>query len=232
MNQTPRHRQTLMWTATWPRQVQGLARDFQNTVIQVNVGSMELAANSDVHQHIVFLEGFEAKCNGLIGGLKDLGAKGHFKVLIVTATKAGADGVTDFLNRRKFPADAVHGDKDQRQRERIMNTFKHRDKGILVATDVAQRGLDIQYLPAVVNFDFPQQREDYVHRIGRTGRAGKRGDACSFFTSNDAHSAGGLIALLKKAGQEVPDELDQYSAYGGGYGGGGYGGGRSRYRGR
>ena len=136
---------------------------------------------------------------------------------------------------------AMHGDKDQYERTRTIEAFKVGICPVLIATDVAARGLDIKDVRAVINYDFPGNVEDYVHRIGRTGRAGATGNAYTFFTARDDRKAAPLVKLMEDAGQQVPDELRamcrggsnygssmQFSSGNGHYGGGRGGAGRGR----
>eukprot|EP00755_Sulcionema_specki_P019006 Sspe_Gene.68315::Locus_40304_Transcript_1_1_Confidence_1.000_Length_1427::g.68315::m.68315/K12823/DDX5, DBP2; ATP-dependent RNA helicase DDX5/DBP2 len=174
-------RQTLMWSATWPKEVQGLARDFQRDWIQIQVGSLDLAANADVAQHLIFCDGYE-KQDRMVDLVKHLQNHHLMKMLVFTATKREAENLSRYLDRKGFRAMAIHGDKQQRERDYVLREFRHRREAILVATDVAARGLDIRDLPVVINYDFPATMEDYVHRIGRTGRAGDKGDAYTFFS--------------------------------------------------
>merc|ERR1711915_1136674 len=111
------------------------------------------------------------------------------------------------LRRQGFKVRSIHGDKSQADREYALNQFKSGYINLLVATDVAARGLDIPDVEFVINYSFPQTIEDYVHRIGRTGRTGKDGLAHSFFTRKDRMQAGSLVHVLKEAGQEVPKEM-------------------------
>merc|ERR1739843_78040 len=104
---------------------------------------------------------------------------------------------------RQIGCNAMHGDKEQRERERILHEFKTGRSPIMVATDVAARGLDIKEIRMVINYDFPPKTEDYIHRIGRTGRAGAKGVAVTFMTSADMRHAGPLVQLMKDAGQPV-----------------------------
>merc|ERR1711896_18312 len=110
----------------------------------------------------------------------------------------------------------IHGDKKQEERDWVMKEFKEGKSPILVATDVAARGLDVKDIKYVINYDFPNQIEDYVHRIGRTGRAGAHGSSYSFFTSDKAKMAHELISVLKEADQVTPPELERLSSGGGG----------------
>eukprot|EP01068_Selenidium_serpulae_P012760 Selendium_serpulae@DN5877_c0_g1_i1.p2 len=152
------------------------------------------------------------------------------KILIFAETKKGADNLTRDLRLDGWPALCIHGDKKQEERQWVLNEFKGARSPIMVATDVASRGLDVKDVRYVINFDFPNQIEDYVHRIGRTGRAGATGSAYTFFTNDKFRLANDLIRILREADQTVPSELERLgSSRGGDDGGGGrrYGGGRS-----
>merc|ERR1711862_765349 len=115
-----------------------------------------------------------------------------------------------------LPALSIHGDKKQEEREWVLEQFKNGKSPILIATDVAARGLDVKDIKFVINYDFPNNIEDYVHRIGRTGRAGATGSAYTFFTSDKFKHANDLIAVLREARQPVPEELEKLAS--GGYG--------------
>ena len=150
----------------------------------------------------------------------------------------------DDMKHLKIKSDAIHGDRDQSDREYALHGFKEGDITVLIATDVASRGLDVKGITHVVNYDFPRDMEDYVHRVGRTGRAGREGTAVSLFTREDWRKSCDLIKILTDSQQHVPDELavmaerwskkkeqlDREGGRGGGGRGGGGGGGRQRYR--
>jgi len=211
-------RQTVMFSATWPKEVQRLAHDYLRDPVRIHVGSMELTANPDVRQHIIFCEDHDKE--GILQRmLKDL-LKDQTKALVFTDTKRKCDNLQNDLARAGYFTVAMHGDKDQRQREDALRRFRNQRSAVLIATDVASRGLDIPDLDMVINFDFPGGMEDYVHRIGRTGRAGRKGDAISFFTKDSSKLAGELIQIIERAGQPVPDMLREYVALAGRYGGG------------
>lgn len=157
--------------------------------------------------------------------------------LVFVETKRGADSLENWLCTNGFPATSIHGDRNQQEREYALRSFKSGQTPILVATDVAARGLDIPHVAHVVNFDLPNDIDDYVHRIGRTGRAGKSGLATAFFSDNNASMAKSLADLMQESNQEVPAWLTRYAArpsYGGGGGGRNRrgGGGGSRFGGR
>ncbi|XP_028071310.1 DEAD-box ATP-dependent RNA helicase 52C-like [Camellia sinensis] len=151
--------------------------------------------------------------------------------LVFVETKKGADSLEHWLCMNGFPATTIHGDRTQQEREYALRSFKSGNTPILVATDVAARGLDIPHVAHVVNFDLPNDIDDYVHRIGRTGRAGKSGLATAFFNENNASLARPLADLMQESNQEVPAWLSRFAArssYGGGKnrrsGGGRFGG--------
>ncbi|KAG5463380.1 MAG: P-loop containing nucleoside triphosphate hydrolase protein, partial [Olpidium bornovanus] len=141
--------------------------------------------------------------------------------LIFVETKRMADILSDFLIDNNFPATSIHGDRTQRERERALETFRTGRTPILVATAVAARGLDISNVSHVINYDLPSDVDDYVHRIGRTGRAGNVGLATSFFNSGNKNIVWDIIGLLKEANQEVPQWLETGAREGrfGGFGG-------------
>mmetsp|Transcript_26307 Transcript_26307/g.36419 ORF Transcript_26307/g.36419 Transcript_26307/m.36419 type:complete len:565 (-) Transcript_26307:169-1863(-) len=232
-------RQTLLFSATWPKSIVQLASDFLSDPLQVNVGSLDLHANKDITQIIEVVEEY-GKRRSLMKHLSQ--QPRGLKVLIFTATKRGADQLTRMLRDDGYGARAIHGDKSQQDRDWTLEEFKSGKSPIMVATDVASRGLDVKDLTLVFNYDFPQAVEDYIHRIGRTGRAGKKGTAITFFTSKDSRKADELIEILQEAKQQVPQDLLRFRGmsrkkggrYGGGgggnrysYGGGSYGGGSS-----
>lgn len=204
-------RQTLMWSATWPKEVQKLARDYLVDYIEVRIGSLDLSANNRVIQNIEIISDFE-KQQRLLGILKDVGRD---KTLVFTATKRMADQVSNDLYQNQYSVEAIHGDKSQNERDRVINKFRKGDIQIMVATDVAARGLDVKDVKYVVNYDMPGNIEDYVHRIGRTGRAGTHGTSYTFFTQTNARLARELVSILRKAEQPVPDGLFNITERGG-----------------
>lgn len=160
------------------------------------------------------------------------------KTLVFVSKKRTADDLCRSLRRDRFPVSAIHGDKEQQERDWVLEEFRSGRTPMMIATDVASRGIDVKDIQTVINYDFPNNLEDYVHRIGRTGRAGRTGTAITFFTPADSKKARELIELLRKTNQVVPKDLMDmmsgggygggrggYGGGGGGYGGGGYGGG-------
>ncbi|CAJ1946695.1 unnamed protein product [Sphenostylis stenocarpa] len=237
VNEVPNRRQTLMFTATWPKEVRKIAADLLVKPVQVNIGNVdELVANKSITQHVEVLPLMEKQRRlEHILRSQDQGSK----IIIFCSTKKMCDQLARNL-MRQFGAAAIHGDKSQAERDHVLNQFRTGRSPVLVATDVAARGLDIKDIRVVVNYDFPTGVEDYVHRIGRTGRAGATGLAYTFFGDQDAKYASDLIKVLEGANQKVPPELRDISSRGGGgmgrsrrWGSGGRGGrGDSGYGGR
>ncbi len=223
-------RQVLMWSATWPREVQNLASDYLCEYYQVTVGSLDLAGNKDVTQ-MVEVTTDQDKYRNLLRYLRE-NLTSKDRVLVFVETKKGCDMLTRSLRMDGFQARAMHGDKSQEERDWVLKEFKSRQSTLLVATDVAARGLDVDDIRMVVNFDFPNDMETYIHRIGRTGRAGKKGTAVSFFVAQkNARLAKDLIEILQRTTQNIPSELQALGSFStGGNRGGSGGGGRGRRR--
>ena len=229
-----------MWSATWPKEVEGLARDFMKDYIQVNVGSDGLKASLHVKQNVELVENHEKM--GRLATIMQQINNGD-RILVFAQTKRTVDNIVQDLRRSGVPALGIHGDKNQGERDWALAEFKIGKQNVLVATDVASRGLDVKEIKWVINYDFPQDVEDYVHRIGRTGRKTKdgfnEGNAITFFTRDNYGKARKLVDIMKEANQEVPPALEQVamsSHQGGGRsryqrGGGGRGGGRGGFRG-
>lgn len=224
-------RQTLMFSATFPRDIQMLARDFLKDYVFLSVGRVG-STSENITQKVEYVEDVDKRSVLLdilhthAGGL----------TLIFVETKRMADSLSDFLINQNFPATSIHGDRTQRERERALEFFRNGRCPILVATAVAARGLDIPNVTHVINYDLPTDIDDYVHRIGRTGRAGNTGIATAFFNRGNRGVVRELMELLKEANQEVPSFLEtiaRESSFGGGRGGrsrggGGRGGGATR----
>jgi ATP-dependent RNA helicase DDX3X len=218
-------RQTLMFSATFPRDIQMLARDFLKDYIFLSVGRVG-STSENITQKIEYVE--DADKRSVL--LDILHTHGAGLTLIFVETKRMADSLSDFLINQGFPATSIHGDRTQREREKALEMFRTRRCPILVATAVAARGLDIADVSHVVNYDLPTDIDDYVHRIGRTGRAGNTGIATAFFNRGNRGVVRDLLDLLKEANQEVPAFLESIAREGSGFGGGrgGRGGGRGR----
>ena len=222
-------RQTLMFSATFPRDIQMLARDFLRDYIFLSVGRVG-STSENITQKVEYVEDMDKR-----SVLLDiLHTHGMGLTLIFVETKRMADTLSEFLISQGFPATSIHGDRTQRERERALEFFRSARCPILVATAVAARGLDIPNVTHVVNYDLPTDIDDYVHRIGRTGRAGNTGISTAFFNRGNRGVTRDLIDLLKEANQDVPSFLEVVAREGTGFGGGGGGGrgGRGGGRGR
>ncbi|KAM9327077.1 putative ATP-dependent RNA helicase DDX17 [Gastrophryne carolinensis] len=221
-------RQTLMWSATWPKEVRQLAEDFLRDYVQINVGNLELAANHNILQIVDVCQESE-KDHKLIQLMEEIMAEKENKTIIFVETKRRCDELTRRMRRDGWPAMCIHGDKSQQERDWVLNEFRTGKAPILIATDVASRGLDVEDVKFVINYDYPNSSEDYVHRIGRTARSTNKGTAYTFFTPGNLKQARELVKVLQEANQTINPKLMQLVDHRGG-GGGGYSGGRSRYR--
>uniref|UniRef100_A0A383VGU6 RNA helicase n=1 Tax=Tetradesmus obliquus TaxID=3088 RepID=A0A383VGU6_TETOB len=282
----PPQRQTLFFSATWPKEVQHIARQLcRNDPVRVFVGNVQekLVANKDVTQLVAMLgdaedrlpalrdylhdhlHGAELTSNntsssssgsssssssrrgsrgGVSGTAEDPYAQDDLpnpqpRVVVFASTKRDCDRLSHELTRSGIRAITVHGDKSQYERDSALSAFRRGIVPVLVATDVAARGLDIPGVTAVVNYDFPSDHEMYVHRIGRTGRAGRKGESLTLLVPQDAAVTPVLVQIMRDAGQVVPPELEAVAArvrkpaaskhrYGGGGGRNGGGGGGFR----
>merc|ERR1712127_671662 len=181
---------------------------------QVTVGSLDLAGNKDVTQ-MVEVTTDQDKYRNLLKYLRE-NLTSKDRVLAFVETKKGCDMLTRSLRMDGMQARAMHGDKSQEERDWVLREFKSCQSTLLVATDVAARGLDVDDIRMVVNFDFPNDMESYVHRIGRTGRAGKKGTAVSFFVpQKNGRMARDLIEILNRTDQNIPSELQGMSGFSG-----------------
>ncbi|KAK4744568.1 hypothetical protein SAY87_010880 [Trapa incisa] len=209
VNEIPRRRQTLMYTATWPKEVRKIASDLLVNPVQVNIGNAdELVANKSITQFVEVVPQMEKQRRlEQILRSQDRGSK----VIIFCSTKRLCDQLARGIGRN-FGAVAIHGDKSQGERDWALNQFRTGKSPVLVATDVAARGLDIKDIRVVINFDFPTGVEDYVHRIGRTGRAGATGVSYTFFSEQDYKYAPDLIKVLEGANQHVPPEIREMAS--------------------
>ncbi|KAM9587514.1 putative ATP-dependent RNA helicase DDX4 [Morphnus guianensis] len=199
-------RQTLMFSATFPDEVQRLAGEFLKTDYLFIVVGHVGGACSDVQQNILQVPQY-SKRDKLVEILQSIG---HERTMVFVDKKKKADYIAAFLCQEKIPATSIHGDREQREREVALQDFRSGKFPVLVATSVAARGLDIENVQHVINFDLPSTIEEYVHRIGRTGRCGNTGKAVSFFdNSSDGHLARSLVKVLSDAQQEVPVWLEE-----------------------
>ncbi|XP_036443860.1 probable ATP-dependent RNA helicase DDX46 isoform X2 [Colossoma macropomum] len=198
-------RQTVMFSATFPRAMEALARRILTKPVEVQVGGRSVVC-SDVEQHVIVIE--EDK-----KFLKLLEILGHYQekgsVIIFVDKQEHADGLLKDLMKASYPCMSLHGGIDQYDRDSIINDFKNGACRLMVATSVAARGLDVKQLILVVNYSCPNHYEDYVHRAGRTGRAGNKGYAYTFITEEQARYAGDILKALELSGSPVPPELEQ-----------------------
>jgi ATP-dependent RNA helicase RhlE len=196
----PRRRQTLMFSATMPEAIIRLSTEFTRNAARVDVSAQQVIAPTVTHQmHHVAVEHKRDVLSQIL--MRD----GAIQALVFCRTKRGANRVGEGLGQRGVRAGVIHGNKSQSARSRALDDFKAGRVRVLVATDIAARGLDIAHLPLVVNFDLPLVAEDYVHRVGRTGRAGERGRAVSLVTASEA-------GLMRQIQQLVTAPLEHVGA--------------------
>ena len=196
ISKVPSRRQTLFFSATMPNEIQQLANSILNNPEKVEVTPVSSTADT-IQQHLFYVEKSDKKAL-LIHLLKDKAIK---TVLVFTRTKHGADKVVKDLNRVGITAEAIHGNKSQNARQRALANFKNRTTRVLIATDIAARGIDIDDLTHVINYELPNVPETYVHRIGRTGRAGADGIAFSFCEEEEIEY---LKDIHKLIGKTIP----------------------------
>ncbi|CAD0007296.1 DEAD/DEAH box helicase [Flavobacterium chungangense] len=204
---TPKNRQTLFFSATMPIAIRELAEMFLTDPETVTVSPVSSTAEN-VEQRVYFVDKTE-KRNLLYHLIK---TEGLSNVLVFARTKHGADNVVKALRKKDIPAEAIHGDKSQNARQRVLDAFKNKEVGVLVATDIAARGIDIDQLPFVINFDLPNIPETYVHRIGRTGRAGNGGIAISFCGKDEHPYWKDIQKLIKVDVKTINDHPYQWHA--------------------
>jgi ATP-dependent RNA helicase RhlE len=197
---TPKNRQTLFFSATMPIAIRELAEMFLTDPETVTVSPVSSTAEN-VEQRVYFVDKTE-KRNLLYHLIKNDNLS---NVLVFSRTKHGADNVVKALRKNNIAAEAIHGDKSQNARQRVLEAFKNKEVGVLVATDIAARGIDIDQLPFVINFDLPNIPETYVHRIGRTGRAGNGGIAISFCSKDEHAYWKDIQKLIKVNVQTISD---------------------------
>ncbi|GBM40032.1 putative ATP-dependent RNA helicase DDX17 [Araneus ventricosus] len=206
LEELPTERQTLMFSATWPDEVRSLAEEFLSNYVQVNVGGMQLSANHKIKQIVEILDE-EEKDVKLLELLKNIMNEQETKTLIFAATKVRVSELTNNLKNEGLAVISMHGNKSQNEREYALKQFRNGTRPILVATDVAARGLDVDDIKYVINVDYPNSSEDYVHRIGRTARSNNSGTAYTFFTFQDMKQAKELVDILTEAKQDVNPAL-------------------------
>jgi ATP-independent RNA helicase DbpA len=195
ISHTPKDRQTLLFSATFPENIKALSAQFQRTPEQVKVESQHKTAA--IEQRL-YLSGRQGKLDSLIRVLQNIQVP---SAVVFCNMKQTTEEVAKYLDSRRFNAQALHGDLEQKDRDRILTQFKHQSCNVLVATDVAARGLDVEDLPAVINYDLPRDPEIYVHRIGRTARAGKEGIAVSLLDENERYKLDKIADYLGDSAQ-------------------------------
>ncbi|XP_078176722.1 DEAD-box ATP-dependent RNA helicase 52C-like isoform X2 [Carex rostrata] len=206
-----RDRQTMLFSATFPSEIKRLATDFLSNYVYLTVG--KVGSSTDlITQKVVDVSNMDKK-NYLIDILRSQSMNAAHEVpltLVFVQTKRGADLLERFLYQNGFPATSIHGDRSQREREQALSSFKRGSISIMIATDVASRGIDVPNVAHVINYDFPKNIDSYVHRIGRTGRAGKSGLATAFFDHTNQSMAKELADVMEETKQEVPGWLLQF----------------------
>jgi ATP-dependent RNA helicase RhlE len=200
INLLPDQRQNLMFSATFSPDIKKLANSFLKNPVTIEVARSN--ATADNVTQIVYKVDEEAKRDAVAHIIRERSLK---QVIVFSNTKIGASRLSRQLEQEGVKASAIHGDKSQAERMTALEAFKNGDIEVLVATDVAARGLDIAELPCVINFDLPYNAEDYVHRIGRTGRAGASGDAISLYTDKDSRLLADIEKMIKH--KFVPAQL-------------------------
>ncbi|XP_049632828.1 probable ATP-dependent RNA helicase DDX43 [Suncus etruscus] len=197
-------RQTIMTSATWPHAVRRLAQSYLKEPMIVYVGTLDLVAVNTVEQNIIVTTE-EEKRSLIQTFLESMSPKD--KVIVFVSRKAVADHLSSDLVLRQISVESLHGNREQSDRERALENFKTGKVRILIATDLASRGLDVHDVTHVYNYDFPRNIEEYVHRVGRTGRAGRTGVSITLITRNDWRVASELINILERANQIIPEDL-------------------------
>lgn len=203
---TPKSRQTLLFSATYPEGIQGISNKFQRNPIEVSVEAVH--SQNDIEQLFYEVKKHERN-NALLGLLK------HYQpqsTVIFCNTKAQCKDLTQFLREHDADVATIHGDLEQWERDQVLVQFANKSRTILVATDVAARGLDIKDLQAVINYEISRDPEIHIHRIGRTGRAGKKGLALSLYTESEQYKLNAIEELLNKPVRcDTPASLDIYN---------------------
>ena len=192
IKQLPERRQNLLFSATFPKEIQRLASKLLNSPKKIQVAS-ENSTAENVKQTVYPVDQ-SRKRELLIHSIKK---NNWFQVLVFIKTKRAADKLTRQLNKKRILSDTIHGNKTQAARTKALENFKKGKVQVLVATDVAARGIDIDLLPVVINFNLPMVAEDYIHRIGRTARAGKEGEAISLVCTDEFNLLSDIERLLK-----------------------------------
>ncbi len=189
----PNNRQNLLFSATFSEEIRALAKGLVNEPIEISVTPRNTTVSA-IKQHVIPVD--KKRKSELLSYL--IGSNNWQQVLVFTRTKHGANRLTKHLIADGIKSMAIHGNKSQGARVKALTSFKENKIQVLVATDIAARGIDISELPHVVNFDLPNVAEDYVHRIGRTGRAGKDGEAVSLVSADEFKQLSAIEKLIQK----------------------------------
>lgn len=209
MNSANPNRQNVFMSATWPEHVRALAKSFTKDAFQVYVNTLDLAACTTVDQEIVMIDETK-KCEYLFNFVRQL--QPSEKMIVFAGKKASVDYLASEMSLKGMKVVPMHGGLEQSSREEALQSLKDGFYNVLIATDVASRGLDIDDITHIFNFDFPRDIEEYVHRIGRTGRAGKSGKSITLVCRDDWKHAEKLIEILERASQHVPQQLRDMAA--------------------
>jgi len=206
----PKQRQTLMFSATMPADIRKLAHKVMNNPVEINLAVSKPAENVLQGAYLVYDNQKNKLISKLIKGKEDLKS-----ILIFSATKASVKDLEHDLKRMKMNVKAIHSDLDQSVRKEVLQEFKNRDIQILVATDIVARGIDIDNISLVINYNVPQDAEDYVHRVGRTARAEKTGVAITFINQKEVRSFQRIESFIGNPIQKIPlpEELGEGPGY-------------------
>lgn len=205
MEKTPRGKRTLLFSATMPKEIKKIAETYMRDSVHIKASGAQLTTNNtdQIYFEVSNADKFEAFC-------RIIDMESEFYGLVFCRTRVDVGALSNRLAERGYAADALHGDMTQAQREKVLDKLKKRQINILVATDVAARGIDVSDLTHVINFSLPQDPEAYVHRIGRTGRAGKEGIAITFVTQSEYRKLQSISRHTKTAirKEELPQVKD------------------------
>ncbi|CAH1731387.1 probable ATP-dependent RNA helicase DDX43 [Aphis gossypii] len=198
-------KQTILTSATWPEAVKNLAKYFAKNPLHITVGSLDLSTVNTVTQKIIMLK--EHQKEAWLDDFISNNLSKDDKIIIFMRKKSSVDKMYEHFNKKNIECRCIHGGRIQSDREGSLADMRNGVVSILIATDVASRGIDIHDITLVINYDFPVNIEEYVHRVGRTGRAGKTGSAITLFSNYDKFNASPLIGVLEKSEQPIPPEL-------------------------
>ncbi|MEZ5813405.1 MAG: DEAD/DEAH box helicase [Alphaproteobacteria bacterium] len=209
----PDKRQTLMFSATLPKNILRLSESYLNNPKRVSIGEVNVIAKN-IKQEVIRIEQ-DKKYNELMSQLHDRNGS----VIVFVKTKYNADRMAKNLRRDGFTSEALHGDLRQNKRDKVMQNFRNMNFRVLIATDIAARGLDVPHIEHVINYDLPQVAEDFIHRMGRTARAGAEGSAISFVSNQDGRKWHAIERLLNpqakaEAGQRPKKKSESRSKHG------------------